>query len=69
MMTTDDLARRPARLAFKVRFKINGSRTTATLPMQGRWFESPQLHQEVCANWRDFLRSEIARHFRSLRAE
>jgi hypothetical protein len=29
-------------------------------------FESPQLHQEVRANRRDFLRHRIARHFSSL---
>ena len=32
----------------------------------GQRFESPQLHQEVRANRRDFLRRRIARHFRSL---
>jgi hypothetical protein len=30
----------------------------------GHRFESPQLHQEVGANRRDFLRHRIARHFR-----
>jgi hypothetical protein len=30
-------------------------------------FESPQLHQEVGANRRDFLRQRIARHSRGLR--
>jgi hypothetical protein len=32
----------------------------------GHRFESPQLHQEVRANRRDFLRHRIARHFRDL---
>jgi hypothetical protein len=32
----------------------------------GHRFESPQLHHEVRANRRDFLRHRIARHFRSL---
>src|SRR5271166_1753582 len=41
---------------------------TNALPNASR-FESPQLHQEVRANRRDFPRSEIARDFRSLRTE
>jgi hypothetical protein len=32
----------------------------------GQRFESPQLHQVVRANRRDFPGSEIARHFRNL---
>jgi hypothetical protein len=32
-------------------------------------FESPQLHQEVCANRLDFPGSETTRHFRNLCAE
>ena len=35
----------------------------------GHHFESPQLHQEVRTNRRDFPGSEITRHFRNLCAE
>jgi hypothetical protein len=42
-------------------------RQRASVPYRGgQRFESPQLHQEVRANRRDFLRHRIARHFRSL---
>jgi hypothetical protein len=37
-----------------------------TMPAVGHRFESPQVHQEVRVNRRDFLRHRIPRHFSSL---
>ena len=51
MMMTDALGRRPARLAFKVRFsKSKGRGRRQRCQYRGRWFESPQLHHPVPAN-------------------
>jgi hypothetical protein len=44
-----------------------GSFKSANASPRASRFESPQLHQVVCASWHDFLRHRIARRSRGLR--
>jgi hypothetical protein len=60
-------ARRQVRRPSKPCRTGSGAAVAARLHCGGQRFESPQLHQEVRANRRDFLVRRIARHSRDLR--
>ena len=70
MMMSHALGRQSARLRVAGQVPKSSDRRRRQLcQCRDPWFESPQLHQEVSANRRDFPGSEIARHFRNLCAK